>query len=215
MCLEIYGTYAASARAAASATRHQSGHCNLFPHLHTRTHDSNSTIQIYQSARSGHWSAVKRMEEEDGIRPEILTDTVVKAREPLHSADATSQTCVICLQPITEQALCRPCRHANFDFLCLVSWLHERSACPLCTYVLPLAQAQPLTLGQVRLKFRLSTTAGSHLKAVEAMLFLNGPTKKTMFHRLAMNRPVIRIHIQDRRGAIPGLEDRQDRQDLP
>ena len=25
-----------------------------------------------------------------------------------------------------------PCRHSSFDFLCLVSWLQERSACPLC-----------------------------------------------------------------------------------
>ena len=25
-----------------------------------------------------------------------------------------------------------PCRHSSFDFVCLVSWLQERSACPLC-----------------------------------------------------------------------------------
>lgn len=43
-----------------------------------------------------------------------------------------------------------------------------------------LAQAQPLTVGQVRLELGLSTTAGFHLKAVEAMLFLNGPTKSMM-----------------------------------
>jgi hypothetical protein len=44
------------------------------------------------------------------------------------SADA----CVICLSPITEQAIVSPCAHANFDFVCLVNWLHTRSTCPLC-----------------------------------------------------------------------------------
>ncbi|KAI4246844.1 MAG: hypothetical protein L6R42_009797 [Xanthoria sp. 1 TBL-2021] len=112
--------------------------CTFF---NTKTHDTNTCINTYQSARSGHWSAIKRMEEEDSIRRKILTDTVVKVGETLHSADETSQTCVICLQTITEQALCKPCRHANFDFLCLVSWLQERSTCPLCSQLLTLALA--------------------------------------------------------------------------
>ena len=40
--------------------------------------------------------------------------------------------CVICLETISERAVASPCGHENFDFLCLVSWLHERSSCPLC-----------------------------------------------------------------------------------
>ncbi|PVH96587.1 hypothetical protein DM02DRAFT_534895 [Periconia macrospinosa] len=41
-------------------------------------------------------------------------------------------TCVICLSPITERAITVPCNHYTFDFICLVSWLQHRSACPLC-----------------------------------------------------------------------------------
>ncbi|KAF2011683.1 hypothetical protein BU24DRAFT_322426, partial [Aaosphaeria arxii CBS 175.79] len=40
--------------------------------------------------------------------------------------------CVICLSNITERAQTRPCNHTAFDFICLVSWLQERSNCPLC-----------------------------------------------------------------------------------
>jgi hypothetical protein len=40
--------------------------------------------------------------------------------------------CVICLSPITDRAITVPCNHYTFDFICLVSWLHERSTCPLC-----------------------------------------------------------------------------------
>jgi hypothetical protein len=29
-----------------------------------------------------------------------------------------------------------PCNHANFDFLCLVSWLEQRRNCPLCMRLL-------------------------------------------------------------------------------
>ncbi len=40
--------------------------------------------------------------------------------------------CVICLDTVSERAITSPCRHHSFDFLCLVSWLQERSKCPLC-----------------------------------------------------------------------------------
>lgn len=42
------------------------------------------------------------------------------------------ECCVICLDRITEKAQAAPCRHASFDFICLASWLQERSSCPLC-----------------------------------------------------------------------------------
>ncbi len=45
-----------------------------------------------------------------------------------HTADA----CVICLEPVSERAITSSCRHQHFDFLCLISWLHERPTCPLC-----------------------------------------------------------------------------------
>lgn len=47
-------------------------------------------------------------------------------------AAGNSNPCVICLDPISEQAVASPCRHHSFDFLCLVSWLQESPTCPLC-----------------------------------------------------------------------------------
>lgn len=72
--------------------------------------------------------------------------------EPLSSHDATilpsfkvshqmetspapgkdADACVICLSAVTEQAITVPCNHHSFDFVCLVSWLQQRSTCPLC-----------------------------------------------------------------------------------
>ena len=46
--------------------------------------------------------------------------------------DGTLETCTICLEAITERAVAVPCNHLTFDYLCLVSWLQERSSCPLC-----------------------------------------------------------------------------------
>ena len=42
------------------------------------------------------------------------------------------EQCTICLEPISERAVAVPCNHLTFDFLCLVSWLQERTSCPLC-----------------------------------------------------------------------------------
>ncbi|KZM27328.1 RING-type E3 ubiquitin transferase [Ascochyta rabiei] len=44
----------------------------------------------------------------------------------------SEDTCVICLSSVTEKAITVPCNHFSFDFVCLVSWLQERSTCPLC-----------------------------------------------------------------------------------
>ena len=46
--------------------------------------------------------------------------------------DAPQDTCVICLDPVTERAVAVPCNHLNFDFLCLCSWTQEQPCCPLC-----------------------------------------------------------------------------------
>jgi hypothetical protein len=46
--------------------------------------------------------------------------------------DDREDSCVICLSSVTERAITVPCNHYTFDFVCLVSWLQERSTCPLC-----------------------------------------------------------------------------------
>jgi hypothetical protein len=67
-------------------------------------------------------------------RPTILIHH--HQRMPGSTADSTQDdsedTCVICLSSVTERAITVPCNHYTFDFVCLVSWLQERSTCPLC-----------------------------------------------------------------------------------
>lgn len=46
--------------------------------------------------------------------------------------DVAPESCVICLDPISERAITVPCNHYSFDFLCLASWLQQCSTCPLC-----------------------------------------------------------------------------------
>ncbi|KAI9847227.1 MAG: hypothetical protein M1838_000987 [Thelocarpon superellum] len=48
------------------------------------------------------------------------------------AAAAAEESCVICLEGISEAATAQPCGHASFDFLCLISWLQENATCPLC-----------------------------------------------------------------------------------
>lgn len=49
--------------------------------------------------------------------------------------DESEDSCVICLSAVTDRAVTVPCNHLSFDFVCLVSWLQERSTCPLCEHV--------------------------------------------------------------------------------
>jgi hypothetical protein len=71
------------------------------------------------------------MEHEDlDARSKILQATLAE----IHGSadDAEESCCVICLERISEQAIAQPCKHDNFDFLCLISWLQEQPSCPLC-----------------------------------------------------------------------------------
>ncbi|WYZ34311.1 hypothetical protein EsH8_I_000587 [Colletotrichum jinshuiense] len=45
---------------------------------------------------------------------------------------SVNDCCVICLEEITEGCEAQPCHHRNFDYLCLVTWLEQQAACPLC-----------------------------------------------------------------------------------
>ena len=58
--------------------------------------------------------------------------TRAKARHENAENHVAPDSCTICLDPITERAIAFPCNHLTFDFLCLVSWLQERTTCPLC-----------------------------------------------------------------------------------
>ncbi|KAF3390577.1 hypothetical protein F1880_009081 [Penicillium rolfsii] len=69
------------------------------------------------------------MAENGDLQQQILQKTLKEvAREEAEGADP----CVICLDTITEPCVGIPCRHANFDYLCLLSWLEQQPNCPLC-----------------------------------------------------------------------------------
>lgn len=55
-----------------------------------------------------------------------------RSLEEVQANDAEAEPCVICLEPISEGAVTKPCHHHNFDYLCLLNWLEQQSTCPLC-----------------------------------------------------------------------------------
>ncbi|KAI0532174.1 hypothetical protein GGR58DRAFT_192564 [Xylaria digitata] len=71
----------------------------------------------------------------DDLQIEVLESTLaeVAARsKPANEGQSSEPYCVICLDSITEACEARPCRHRNFDYLCLLNWLERASKCPLC-----------------------------------------------------------------------------------
>lgn len=69
------------------------------------------------------------------VQHEVLQRTLAEVaqekRKEEEEAVATTP-CVICLEAVSEPGVAVPCQHANFDFLCLLSWLEQRPNCPLC-----------------------------------------------------------------------------------
>lgn len=73
------------------------------------------------------------MEQETNIEQRVLRSTLEEVKASTDITDG-HDPCVICLDSISERAVASPCRHHSFDFLCLVSWLDQRTQCPLCKY---------------------------------------------------------------------------------
>ncbi|PLN80499.1 RING finger domain protein [Aspergillus taichungensis] len=71
------------------------------------------------------------MSEDVDLQQQILQRTLREVAQEEEDHEAANP-CVICLEPVSEVAIAVPCKHANFDFLCLVSWLEQRRNCPLC-----------------------------------------------------------------------------------
>ncbi|KAI0876202.1 hypothetical protein GGS24DRAFT_247760 [Hypoxylon argillaceum] len=72
----------------------------------------------------------------DDLQSKVLLNTHAEVAERNDSANEGGQLsepcCVICLDSITEACETRPCKHRNFDYLCLLSWIERLSKCPLC-----------------------------------------------------------------------------------
>ncbi|KAF3893521.1 RING finger [Trichophyton interdigitale] len=63
-------------------------------------------------------------------------DVLCKMIADVHRGDQDEEDeckpCVICLDKIEEICIAIPCKHSNFDLQCLLIWLGQRPACPLC-----------------------------------------------------------------------------------
>ena len=70
------------------------------------------------------------MAQDVDLRQTVLQQTLEEVSH--HTDNEAANPCVICLEQIDEAAIALPCKHASFDFICLVSWLGERPSCPLC-----------------------------------------------------------------------------------
>lgn len=65
------------------------------------------------------------------MQGQVLNETLngLASRDDTETAAAC---CVICLAEVSEPCTARPCAHDNFDFICLASWLQQKTSCPLC-----------------------------------------------------------------------------------
>jgi hypothetical protein len=87
------------------------------------------------------------MAENGDLQQRILQKTLQEvADEEAEGADP----CVICLDTITEPCVGVPCHHANFDYLCLLSWLEQQPNCPLCTCALIVLEGKRLIVNTIQ-----------------------------------------------------------------
>ncbi|OJD14420.1 hypothetical protein AJ78_05221 [Emergomyces pasteurianus Ep9510] len=82
------------------------------------------------------------MAQDVDLQQEILRKTLDEVAD---SQSDNINPCVICLERITEAATAQPCKHASFDFLCLLSWLQQRPACPLCQATVTSVKYEPVS----------------------------------------------------------------------
>lgn len=66
----------------------------------------------------------------EDLRPQVLQNTL----KQISSLDSGGPAgcCIICLGDLVERCEARPCRHNDFDHICLITWLQEQPNCPLC-----------------------------------------------------------------------------------
>ncbi|KAK8027780.1 hypothetical protein PG991_004836 [Apiospora marii] len=68
------------------------------------------------------------------IKSRVLQHTLaqVATRQEGGINASSGKCCVICLDSISEPCEAQPCKHSDFDYLCLLSWIQEQPRCPLC-----------------------------------------------------------------------------------
>lgn len=65
---------------------------------------------------------------------DVLCRMIADVRRSDQGEEDECKPCVICLDKIEEICIAIPCKHSNFDLQCLLIWLGQRPACPLCKY---------------------------------------------------------------------------------
>lgn len=76
---------------------------------------------------------MEEKEKQINTRHKVLDSSFGEINVATEETDNHTDCCVICLDVVSDRAVASPCRHHSFDFLCLLSWLQERSKCPLCS----------------------------------------------------------------------------------
>lgn len=67
------------------------------------------------------------------IQAKVLQSTLDEVASRADTSEGgQTECCVICLDSITEACEAKPCRHTNFDSVCLINWLEQQPKCPLC-----------------------------------------------------------------------------------
>lgn len=60
-------------------------------------------------------------------------DSLTSDHVPPVATDLTAPAiCVICLERIADEVILIPCRHDQFHFICVGTWLQHNKICPLC-----------------------------------------------------------------------------------
>lgn len=93
------------------------------------------------------------------VQSKILNTTLDEISSRQDAAEAEETCCVICLDRVSEAAVAQPCKHGSFDFLCLISWLQERTTCPLCKAEVRTVQYQAGKIYSVPAAWTTNTTS--------------------------------------------------------
>ena len=79
-------------------------------------------------------SCPRRMENGGRYKAEILhlQPDSTPSQPSTNTSLPSPETCIICLDLISQRATASPCQHDQFDFVCLGTWLTQQQKCPLC-----------------------------------------------------------------------------------
>ncbi|KAJ9655644.1 hypothetical protein H2198_005542 [Neophaeococcomyces mojaviensis] len=73
--------------------------------------------------------------EHDDVEPSkeaSCAPTELSASTEARLDEFTPAICVICLDRVPDNAIALPCKHDQFHFSCLATWLQQKRTCPLC-----------------------------------------------------------------------------------